>query len=253
MYAEERQLEILARARRDGRIEVADIAEELGVTPETVRRDLSVLERRGELRRVHGGAIPVERLDFEPRLATRQQQLMAEKERIAKAALEEVPEEGVVLLDSGSTPEVLARHLPGNRHLTVVTNGLQTAVSLADKPNLTVWTLGGRLRSVTLGVVDDWARRLLGEISVDVAFLGTNGASVNRGLTTTEPAEAAVKSAMVAAARRRVLITVHSKFERDSFCRWASFDEIDLVITDTGLDEQVAAQVEEAGPKVVRA
>jgi DeoR family fructose operon transcriptional repressor len=87
MYAEERQTAIVGRARSRGRVDVTQLAEEFGVTTETVRRDLTVLERHGLLRRVHGGAIPVERLGFEPALATRDNVLVLEKERIAKAAL----------------------------------------------------------------------------------------------------------------------------------------------------------------------
>src|SRR4051794_27441086 len=98
MYAEERQSAIVARARNAGRVDVTALAEEFAVTTETVRRDLTVLERHGLLRRVHGGAIPVERLGFEPGLATRDNVLVTEKERIAKAALAEVPEEGAILL-----------------------------------------------------------------------------------------------------------------------------------------------------------
>src|SRR5918992_4907775 len=122
MYAEERQLEILSRARTAGRVDVAGLADDLEVTQETVRRDLTVLERRGLVKRVHGGAIPVERLDYEPRLATRREQHAEEKQRIAQAALAEVPAEGAVLLDSGSTPEALARLITSDRELTVVTN-----------------------------------------------------------------------------------------------------------------------------------
>jgi len=87
MYAEERQRWIVERARAGGRVEVASLAEELGVTTETVRRDLTTLERHAILRRVHGGAIPIERLGFEPALAARDSVLTAEKERIARLAL----------------------------------------------------------------------------------------------------------------------------------------------------------------------
>src|SRR6202022_3249233 len=95
MYAEERQQAILAEARAQGRVDVVGLAEELGVTTETVRRDLTVLERAGVVRRVHGGAIPVERLGFEPAVSARDAVMVAEKERIAKAALAEGRDEGV--------------------------------------------------------------------------------------------------------------------------------------------------------------
>src|SRR5919202_829285 len=99
MYAEGGHPLIVERARRDGRVDVTTLAAEFDVATETIRRDLTTLERHGLLRRVHGGAIPVERLGFEPALATRDAVLGAEKDRIAKAALAELPEEGSILLD----------------------------------------------------------------------------------------------------------------------------------------------------------
>src|SRR3954471_18010940 len=124
MYAEERQQRILDEARRAGRVEVAALAELRDVTPETVRRDLTVLERHGVLRRVHGGAIPVERLGFEPTLSVRETVMTEEKERIARAALAELPEAGTILLDAGSTTARLADALPVDRELTVVTHSV---------------------------------------------------------------------------------------------------------------------------------
>jgi len=253
MYAEERQLEILTLARSAGRVDVAGLAGSLQVTQETVRRDLTVLERRGLLKRVHGGAIPVERLAYEPKLATRREQYAGEKLRIAKAALAEIPAEGAVLFDSGSTPEALARLVPGDRELTVLTNSLPIAMLLADRPNLAVWSLGGLVRGRTYSSVDDWARRQLDDISVEVAFLGTNGLSAARGLTTPLPTEAAVKAAMVRSGKRRVLLSDHTKFGRDSFCRFAGIEDLDVVVTGAEVDDDTAAEIESCGPKVVRA
>src|ERR1041384_1421865 len=108
MYAEERQQEILHRARAAGRVDVVSLADELDVTTETIRRDLTVLERAGVLRRVHGGAIPVERIGFEPALAARDSVLITEKERIAKAALAEGPSDGATILDPGTPTAPLA-------------------------------------------------------------------------------------------------------------------------------------------------
>src|SRR5258705_5677446 len=117
MYAEERQQEILRLARAQGRVDVTALADGFNVTAETIRRDLTALERAGVLRRVHGGAIPVERLGFEPALAARDAVLTAEKERIAKAALAEVPEEGAIIIDAGSTTGRLAQVLNTEREL----------------------------------------------------------------------------------------------------------------------------------------
>lgn len=253
MYAEERQQFIADLARRDGRVDVAELSTELAVTAETIRRDLSVLERHGVLRRVHGGAIPVERLGFEPALAARDTVLTAEKDRIAKAALAELPDEGSILLDAGSTTARLAEMLPSDRQLTVLTNALPTALALAARANITVLFVGGRVRGRTLACVDPWAIDSLAQSYVDVAFLATNGVSVQRGLTTPDQAEAAVKKAMIASARRVVLLADHTKVSVDHLARFGELADVDTFITDTGLDPRIAAELESTGPRVVRA
>ncbi|MFD0521681.1 DeoR/GlpR family DNA-binding transcription regulator [Paractinoplanes durhamensis] len=253
MYAEERQQEILRLARADGRVDVMALAESLNVTAETVRRDLTVLERAGMLHRVHGGAIPVDRIGFEPALATRDTVLIGEKERIAKAALAELPDEGAIILDAGSTTAHLARLLPADRELTVVVNSPVLAATLGPKPNLTVLLLGGRLRGKTLATVDDWALRPLAEMYADVAFMGTNGCSIERGLTTPDTAEAAVKRAMIAAARRVVLLADHTKIGNDYLARFGEVSDLDLLITDNGIDAVLADEIGSTGVRVVKA
>ncbi len=253
MYPEERQAHIVELARSQGRVEVARLAEELNVTPETVRRDLTSLERQGLLRRVHGGAIPLERLGFEPGVSTRAEVLVAEKERIAKAALALLPNEGSILLDAGTTTARLAAALPDDRELTVVTNGLDIAMTLATRPNLTVLTLGGRVRGRTLATVDVWALDALQATFVDVAFLGTNGISAERGLTTPDPTEAAVKRAMIGAARRAVVLADRTKVGADHLIRFGDLDQIDAFVTDSGLDLELAGDLEATGLRVVRA
>jgi DeoR family transcriptional regulator, fructose operon transcriptional repressor len=253
MYAEERQQEIVRLARTNGRVDVTALAESLNVTAETIRRDLTSLERAGVLRRVHGGAIPVERIGFEPALATRDSVLTTEKERIAKAALAELPAEGAIILDAGSTTARLAAILPTDRELTVVVNSPTLATTLSVRSNRNVLLLGGRVRARTMATVDDWALRPLADIYVDVAFLGTNGCSVERGLTTPDPAEAAVKRAMIGAARRSIVLADHTKVGNDYLARFGRLADIDLLITDAGLNEDLVAEVETAGPRVVRA
>jgi DeoR family fructose operon transcriptional repressor len=253
MYAEERQQAILQRARANGRVDVASLAEDLSVTPETVRRDLRALERTGLVRRVHGGAIVLERLGFEPGVQAREAVLTAEKERIAKVALAEVPDEGAIILDAGTTTARLAEVLPTDRELTVVLNSPSLAAALSRRPNLTVMMLGGRVRTRTLAVVDDWATEMLARIHVDVAFMATNGVSVERGLTTPNPGEAAVKRAMIGAARRSVLLADHTKIGNDHFAWFGDLEQIDVFVTDTGADAELTDRLAAAGPRVVLA
>jgi len=200
-----------------------------------------------------GGAILVERLGFEPALATRDAVMTAEKERIAKAAVDELPRDGAIIIDAGTTTGRLAAELPLDRELTVVVNSPPLAVLLASRPNLTVIALGGRVRGRTLATVDDFALQLLSQVYVDVAFMATNGVSTERGLTTPDPAEAAVKRSMMAAARRTVLLADHTKVGNDYFARFGALTDVDVLISDAGLNESVAADLIQAGPRVVLA
>ncbi|MGH4029742.1 DeoR/GlpR family DNA-binding transcription regulator [Actinomycetota bacterium Odt1-20B] len=253
MYAPERQQEILRLARDGGRVDVLSLAEEFQVTAETIRRDLKALDRAGLVRRVHGGAIPAGRLDFEPDLAERESTAADEKDRIARAALAELPAEGSVILDAGSTVARLAAAIPLESELTVVTHGLPTAARLADHPGIQLHLIGGRVRHRTRAAVDAWALRAYGEIRADVVFLAANGFSPAAGLTTPDLAEAAVKRAAVAAARRVVLLADSAKHGQEHFARFGDLADVDLLITDSGLSDDDAAAIERAGTEVVRA
>ncbi|MGZ6793474.1 MAG: DeoR/GlpR family DNA-binding transcription regulator [Mycobacteriales bacterium] len=253
MYAEERQDEIARQARAQGRVDVAELAVAFSVSLETVRRDLTALERTGVLRRVHGGAIPAERLRHEAALSTRTGAQTEQKRRIAEAALAELDGATTVLLDAGTTTAQLAERLPAGRDLTVVTNALPIALALSARTDLTVHLLGGRVRGTTLATVDAAALAGLAEMTVDVAFLGTNGISVERGLSTADPAEAAVKRAMVAAARRAVVLADASKVGDDQFARFAGLEDVETLVMDNAVDPRVAADLEAAGPRVVLA
>jgi DeoR family transcriptional regulator, fructose operon transcriptional repressor len=253
MFAEERHQAILRLARAAGRVDVSSLSEEFAVTPETIRRDLTVLERAGQVRRVHGGAIPLERSGFEATLSARASSFTTEKQRIAKAALAELPEAGAILLDAGTTTREFAAIIPSDRELLVVVNSPAIAMSLADRSNLTIWMLGGRVRQRTLAVVDEWATRLLDNVRVDVAFMATNGVSIERGLTTPDPSEAQVKRSMMAAARRVVLLADHSKIGTDYFASFGSVADVDVLVTDSNVDRELIEELSDAGPRVVLA
>jgi DeoR family fructose operon transcriptional repressor len=253
MYAAERQQAILTRARELGSVDVDALSAGFDVSQETIRRDLKSLERAGAVRRVHGGAIPVERITFEAALDQRDRLMTEEKEAIAAEALSLVPPHGAILLDAGSTTRRLAQVLPADRGLTVVTNSPAIGMLLAHRDDLTVMLLGGRLRSTTIATVDEWALHAISQVHVDIAFMATNGLSVSRGLTTPDPAEAAIKRAMIASAAQVILLADHTKVDENYFARFGELAEVDLLVTDSGLSDGATQQFLQAGLDVVRA
>ncbi|MCK1819904.1 DeoR/GlpR family DNA-binding transcription regulator [Streptomyces sp. XM83C] len=253
MDAEERRRGILDAARRSGSVEVVGLAAEFGVSRETVRRDLNLLEQHGLVRRTHGGAIPVESAGFETTLATRTARNVPEKTRIAAAAAALLGDAETVFIDEGYTPQLIAAALPRNRPLTVITTSLATAGHLSSAENVTVLLLGGRVRGGTLATVDHWATRMLSGFVIDLAYVGANGISRNHGLTTPDPAVGEVKAQVLKAARRRVFSGVHTKFGAVSFCRFADVTEFEAIVTDAGLPAAEAHRYSLLGPEVIRA
>ena len=250
-YAAERQELILQWARRDGRVESALVAESLGVTTETVRRDLLALEREGILERVHGGALLAERRHIAPDVSIRIMTRANEKLAIAQAALSQLPDEGSVIIDAGSTTLRLAELFPDDRALTVVTNSIQVAAVLLRKPQLTVFTVGGQLNSSTQAEGGSWALAALRTVNADVAFLGTYGFTPSRGCSATNQAEATVKRAMVESSDRLVVLADHTKLGVNHFSTFADADDVDLLITDGGVDAATVHDLEQSGQNVL--
>ena len=253
LYPEERQHAIAVLVADRGRVSVTALAEEFGVTTETVRRDLAVLERAGMLRRVHGGAVPAGALSLvEPALAERHDTRSEQKSKIAAAALDLLPGvDGSIILDGGSSTAALAEVLPTDRQLLAVTNSVPVAARLAAVPGIALHLLGGRVRGVTQCAVGETAVRALAELRVDVAFLGANGITPGHGCTTPDEAEASVKRAMVRAGQRVVVLADSSKLGREHLVRFAAVEDVDVLVTDAGADAATVAELEDAGVEVV--
>jgi DeoR family fructose operon transcriptional repressor len=253
VYPEERQNAIAVLVGQRGRLSVTTAAEQFGVTTETVRRDLSVLERAGMLRRVHGGAVPVSAVALvELGLGERTGRLAEQKAKIASAALDFLPGmEGSIILDGGTTTAALAELLPTDRRLLVVTDAVPLAARLANAPGITVHMLGGRVRGVTQCAVGEEAIRKLTDLRVDVAFLGTNGIVADHGFTTPDEAEAAVKRAMVHAGQRVIVLADSTKLNRETLVRFAEPEDVDVLITDSGADPEALAALDRAGIEIV--
>lgn len=250
---EERRRHILAQARGSGHIAVAEIAGELDVAAETVRRDLKLLEDHGLVRRTHGGAYPIEGAGFESNLAHRSETWVAEKRRIAVAAVAEFGPAETVYIDEGFTPQLVAEELSSSgRPITVVTASLSAAATLAGATDIEVILLGGRVRGRTLGTVDHWATAMLDQFVLDLAVLGANGITRDRGLTVPNTAVAAVKAKAVEVARRRIFVGVHTKFGVTSFCRFAAVSDFETLVTDSGLAAHEAHRYSASGPAVIR-
>jgi DeoR family transcriptional regulator, fructose operon transcriptional repressor len=234
----DRQRAIYMLALRQGSVDGADLARRYGVTTETIRRDLSDMQERQLLRRVHGGAVPIERVSHEPLLDVRGRMNAEEKLRIATMAVAEVPERGSVIIDSGSTGQRLADVFPVDREVHVVTNSLTTALTLSRRGVRRLTVLGGAVRANTLAMVDDTGCAELGHMAIDTLFISCDGLSFKHGLTTPYREERAIKRAMIECSHRVVAMVDQSKFGNAQMFSFARFDEIDVLVTDTRVDPE---------------
>jgi len=249
LHRAERRQALLESIQMHGRLEASAAAAELGTSTETIRKDLVVLEDEGLLMRVHGGAIRLSSLTFEPNVGSRNANL-DEKRRIAAKAIDEVPQGGAVFIDAGSTTQVFVELLKGPLNLQVFTNAQPIAGALVRKHFTNCHALGGRVRPNTLAVVGPLAQHIFDDYRFDVAFVGTNAASFGRGLCTPDPEEAAVKGAIIRSSDRVVLLADHTKFGRDSLVKYADLEDLDLVITGVEIEPEKRAALADVGLEV---
>jgi DeoR family fructose operon transcriptional repressor len=253
VYAEERRQAMSDLIAQRGRLSVNDLADAYRVTTETVRRDLSLLERAGIIRRVHGGAVPASALvALETAVSDRDLAQAEQKERIAKAALDQLPGSGgSILLDAGTTTARLASYLPHDLRLTVITNAVPIAGRLAGLSNVDLHLLPGRVRRTTQAAVGEDTVAAVDLLRTDVAFVGANGVSLAHGLSTPDHAEAAAKRAMVRSGQRVVVLADSTKIGQEHTVRFAGLDDIDVLVTDSGLSTKTAAALRARDIEVV--
>ncbi|GAA1848321.1 DeoR/GlpR family DNA-binding transcription regulator [Microbacterium koreense] len=256
MYATERHEAIERILAEEGRVSVVDLARRFDVTTETIRRDLDQLETTGALRRVHGGAVAAERPSTtETALSERIHRHAPEKAAIARRALAAFDDgfHGSVFLDAGTTTAAVAASLAPRLSATpidVVTHSLPIANTLALTPQTSLTLIGGRVRGLTAAAVGADTVRAIGRLRPDIAFIGANGVSADFGISTPDPEEAAVKSAIVRAARRVIVVADAEKLGRELLVSFARLDEIDVLVTDAVPDARLQGALAEAHVEV---
>lgn len=248
--AERRQL-VLDRLARDGKVVAAQLVEELGVSEDTVRRDLRDLAARGLVQRVHGGALPA--APSTGPFADRRTTAVAAKAELAFAALEAIVAARVVFLDGSTTNLEVARQLPPERNCTVLTNSPPISAALAGHPSAAVVVIGGRLdkrAQVTTGAT---AIDFIRTIRADVCVLGLCAVHPDVGVTTTDLEECQVKRAMVAASAEVVALATTDKLRAASPYVVGPVSDLAVLVTERDAPDALLAPYRAAGVTVVRA
>lgn len=249
MLAPQRQQEILRRLNLEGVARVADLAGQLEVAEETVRRDLEKLEKEGKLMRTHGGALPVPDSARDLPWELRRSANHEAKVSIAHLAVQHVEEGDVVAMDASATVHEMTRVLP-DMLVTVITNSLLSTVRLLNRRRVRVLSTGGVLDDDSASWVGSFAEQALERININKFFLSSKGVDLERGLSEISDAQARVKRRMFDMARRKYLLVDSSKFNLRSVVQLAGLDEVDVVITDAGITPEVRAALENLGKEL---
>jgi DeoR/GlpR family transcriptional regulator of sugar metabolism len=245
------RLEFIADlVRQQGSVRARELVELLGVTDETIRRDLSRLAQLGVVRRAHGGAVATRPRD-ETTTAVRLREYADEKIAIGRRAARLVSPGTTIILDSGTTTLCLARALRRTRDLVVVTTAVTNALELVGNPGTTVVMTGGVIRPTTFGASGQLAAATLHELRVDQAFLAIHSVSARGGLTYPTFEEVDAKRAMIEAASEVILLADHSKFGREALVRVAPLTAVQRIVTTPGIDPTELAAIADMGVEVI--
>ncbi len=251
---DERRQHMLDFIRTKDFVRIQDLAREFRVSEVTVRSDLDILARDGSVRRVHGGVVALlanrKETAFEERAASYE----LEKRQIAKAAVDMLSDGDTVILDAGTTTMAIASALADRSDLTgvtVFTPGLNVALALERAvPRIQVVVTGGTLRPQQHSLVEPLNTLILQRVRANIAFLGCNGFDPELGIMAASLPDAMLKQAIIAAARRIIVVTDASKFTQSAVLSFCSYDAVDTVLTAGQVDADALAAVRDAGVHV---
>jgi len=244
----ERESKILGMLADDSTLSVAKVSELLKVSSVTVRSDLNSLAEKGYVVRTHGGAVP----SFHSSILRRQKLKNSEKCRIAKAAASLLKDGDTVMIEAGTTTALIVKYLMGRHDIHIVTNSTLVFPYARMNPSIRVTLVGGEFRPSTESVVGPISLRDLEQFYVDIAFIGTDGFSLERGLTSHLVEGAEVVKKMASQATRTILVGDSSKHGQSGFVRILPLTSVDTIITDTGLKKSVCSELSDAGIAVKR-
>lgn len=253
MLTQQRQSFILDLLSQNGIVHTAELVEKMEVSSETIRKDLSHLEKTEKLVRIHGGAIPIEDNNNTPYIPfrIRNTQYLEAKDSITTYAASLIEENQVIALDYGSTSQMMAFALRKRfQSLTIITNSVQNALILNDCPKYTVILTGGILDKEELTLSNDFSS-LLDHFHIDVLFMTVSGVDSKAGLTDMQISAAKIQNEMHNASLKTYVLADSSKFGHASLVKICKIQDVDAIITDRGVSDATQKEIKAAGGNLI--
>jgi DeoR family fructose operon transcriptional repressor len=249
---EERYKKIQEILKQNDSVKVAELVQVLNVSIDTVRRDLENMEAKKFLKRVHGGAILAEERGDQNVFSYRENKNKEKKVELAELACEYVSEGQAIALNAGTTNLEIAKKLSENfERLTIISNGLRIIEHFTLKPGFTVIVPGGILDQQEYALYGKKCEEDIAGYNIDQAFISINAISVTKGLTDFRIHEIDIIRAIMTSARQINVAADSSKFEKVSYLNVCPLDGIDMIITDSSINEEVVKKYKNTGMKVV--
>ncbi|NRF38969.1 DeoR/GlpR family DNA-binding transcription regulator [Pedobacter foliorum] len=246
----ERHQHILNKIQVNGSLDVHSLCKELDVSSVTIRKDLKLLEDKNLLYRTHGGATLNNPYTVDKPVNEKELLQSAEKTRIGILASELIEDNDSIIIASGTTVLALARYIKPKGSLTVITSALNVALELVQNSNIEVIQLGGLLRKSSSSVTGPYSDNVLTNIFCSKLFLGVDGIDLEFGLTTTNALEAHLNRQMIASSQKIIVLADSTKFGKRGFGRICGMEEVDHIITDSGISEHTIKSLEGMGIKI---
>jgi DeoR/GlpR family transcriptional regulator of sugar metabolism len=244
-----RQSEIVDLLQKQERVTVRQLVEQFDVSPVTIRRDMAALEGQGFLIRTHGGGLPTGKLRLLQR-AFSHFSVSPQKAAIGKLAAKQVQSGQTVMVDSGTTALEVARNLPRDMDIAVATTSIWVAQELYGA-SFRLVLFGGFIREGFPSTYGPLTEAMLKDFHVDVLFVGCEGADSKEGFYTTDLRTISLEQQMISISGRVIVVTESQKFGRKAFVRYATMDQIDALVTDSGLSPADRKNLENLGIKVL--
>lgn len=238
ILAVNRREAILKQLAEDKSVLVRELSEKLKVTPETIRKDLTILENEGRLIKTHGGAFTREGVKNDLDVRIRETIYLDAKGKIGKKCSEFINDGDTVLLDASTTSLQIAKNITHKNKITVLTNSLKVAEELSNYPNIKSVLLGGTLDHSSLSFVGHDTEQMLEKYFVDKAFVSCRGISIEHGITDSNEFQAIIRKTMFKKGQKRYLIIDSTKFDVIAFSLIGSFEIIDAIVVEKSIDEQ---------------
>lgn len=234
---EERKNEILNKLKRAGKVTVTDLAKQFNISEETIRRDLTILEEKGSLKKVYGGAIATIFQDGEPPFSQRTTVNQTEKIKIGKKATELISDGDVIVIDVGTTTVEFAHFIQNKKNITILTNSIPVSTVLTESLNQNKFTgeillLGGQIDPKQQSVSGRLTEQMLNEFNIDKAFISAGGVSIQNGVSNYHLNESLVSRIMVDVSKQIILLADHSKLGVDTFCKVCPLEKVDMIVCD---------------------